>query len=73
MTQWDDGAHTGAEPGTVPTSSASMPSVVAAMLRELDRPNVGLCLDAPLFKERQSDEYVVEAVRACGQHVLLTH
>ena len=29
-----------------------------AMLRELDRPNVGLCLDAPLFKERQSDAYV---------------
>lgn len=44
-----------------------------AMLRELDRPNVGLCLDAPLFKERQSDDYMVEAVRACGTHVLLTH
>ncbi|MFJ2111093.1 methyltransferase domain-containing protein [Streptomyces sp. NPDC087850] len=36
VTQWDDGAHTGTAPGTVPTSSASMPSVVAAMLRELD-------------------------------------
>ncbi|MGW8557110.1 methyltransferase domain-containing protein [Streptomyces tubercidicus] len=36
VTQWDDGAHTGSEPGTVPTSSASMPSVVAAMLRDLD-------------------------------------
>jgi sugar phosphate isomerase/epimerase len=44
-----------------------------AMLRELDRPNVGLCLDAPLFKERQSDAYMAEAVRACGDHVLLTH
>ena len=44
-----------------------------AMLRELDRPNVGLCLDAPLFKERQSDAYMTEAVRACGEHVLLTH
>jgi sugar phosphate isomerase/epimerase len=44
-----------------------------AMLRELDRSNVGLCLDAPLFKERQSDEYMVEAVRACGRHVRLTH
>ncbi|MFD7642724.1 methyltransferase domain-containing protein [Kitasatospora sp. NPDC059795] len=32
VTQWDDGAHHGAEPGTVPTSSASQPSVVAAML-----------------------------------------
>ncbi|MFI7103750.1 methyltransferase domain-containing protein [Streptomyces sp. NPDC050161] len=36
VTQWDDGRHSGAEPGTVPTSSASMPSVVAAMLRDLD-------------------------------------
>ena len=44
-----------------------------AMLRELDRPNVGLCLDAPLFKERQGDDYMVEAVRACGAHVRLTH
>jgi sugar phosphate isomerase/epimerase len=44
-----------------------------AMLRELDRPNVGLCLDAPLFKERQSDAYVTEAARVCGAHVLLTH
>ena len=44
-----------------------------AMMRELDRPNVGLCLDAPLFKERQSDAYVTEAARVCGEHVLLTH
>ncbi|MGW1375288.1 methyltransferase domain-containing protein [Streptomyces sp. NPDC002446] len=34
--QWDDGLHTGTQPGTVPTSSASMPSVVASMLRDLD-------------------------------------
>ena len=44
-----------------------------AMLREVDRPNVGLCLDAPLFHERQSDDYIREAVRACRGHVLLTH
>lgn len=44
-----------------------------AMMREIDRPNVGLCLDVPLFKERQSDEYLHEAVRACGKHILLTH
>jgi sugar phosphate isomerase/epimerase len=44
-----------------------------AMMREVDRPNVGLCLDVPLFKERQADEYVREAVQACGGHVLLTH
>ena len=44
-----------------------------AMLRDVDRPNVGLCLDVPLFHERQGSEYVREAVRACGEHVLLTH
>ncbi|WP_459249299.1 methyltransferase domain-containing protein [Streptomyces youssoufiensis] len=36
VTQWDDGQHAGTSPGTVPTSSASMPSVVAGMLRDLD-------------------------------------
>ncbi|MFJ5884457.1 protein-L-isoaspartate(D-aspartate) O-methyltransferase [Kitasatospora cineracea] len=36
VTQWDDGAHGGPEPGVVPTSSLSMPSVVASMLRDLD-------------------------------------
>lgn len=35
-TQWDDGRHQGASPGRVPTSSASAPSVVAAMLGDLD-------------------------------------
>ncbi|WP_455431660.1 methyltransferase domain-containing protein [Streptomyces jumonjinensis] len=36
VTQWDDGKHTGREPGQVSTSSASMPSVVFRMLRDLD-------------------------------------
>ncbi|GAB2582417.1 methyltransferase domain-containing protein [Streptomyces capparidis] len=35
-TQWDDGHHQGLAPGRVPTSSASMPSLVMAMLRDLD-------------------------------------
>ncbi|MGW4382153.1 methyltransferase domain-containing protein [Kitasatospora sp. NPDC004531] len=35
VTQWDDGAHRGTEPGAVPTSSASQPSLVASMLGEL--------------------------------------
>ncbi|MGW4806436.1 methyltransferase domain-containing protein [Kitasatospora sp. NPDC004272] len=35
VTQWDDGEHQGAEPGTVPTSSASQPSLVASMLDDL--------------------------------------
>jgi sugar phosphate isomerase/epimerase len=44
-----------------------------AMMRDVERTNIGLCLDAPLFQERQSDEYVREAVRACAGHILLTH
>jgi protein-L-isoaspartate O-methyltransferase len=36
VTQWDDGDHAGTAPGRRSTSSASMPSVVAAMLAELD-------------------------------------
>ncbi|WP_343245897.1 methyltransferase domain-containing protein [Streptomyces sp. SID5785] len=36
VTQWDDGNHDGPEPGRVATSSASMPSVVFSMLRDLD-------------------------------------
>lgn len=44
-----------------------------AMMRDVERPNIGLCLDVPLFHERQSDDYIREAVRACGRHILLTH
>lgn len=36
VTQWDDGRHQGPEPGWLPTSSASMPSVVLRMLHDLD-------------------------------------
>ncbi|MFC1420371.1 methyltransferase domain-containing protein [Streptacidiphilus cavernicola] len=36
VTQWDDGEHEGTEPGSLSTSSASMPSVVTSMLRDLD-------------------------------------
>ncbi|WP_062214004.1 methyltransferase domain-containing protein [Streptomyces sp. NBRC 109706] len=36
VTQWDDGAHTGEAPGREATSSASRPSLVAAMLAALD-------------------------------------
>jgi sugar phosphate isomerase/epimerase len=44
-----------------------------AMLNEVDRKNVKLCLDVPLFSERQSDEYVREAVTKCGKNILHTH
>ncbi|MFE7568681.1 methyltransferase domain-containing protein [Streptomyces sp. NPDC057539] len=36
VTRWDDGQHVGTAPGSRGTSSASMPSVVASMLRDLD-------------------------------------
>lgn len=42
VTQWDDGAHTGPEPGRLATSSASMPKAVETTLRALDaRPGSG--------------------------------
>ena len=44
-----------------------------AMVEEIDRRNVRLCLDAPLFYERQSAEYVQEAVRRCRDYVAYTH
>lgn len=43
------------------------------MMQEIDRPNVKLCLDAVLFYERQSDEYIREAVDRCAPHIVYTH
>jgi sugar phosphate isomerase/epimerase len=43
------------------------------MMHEIDRPNVKLCLDVNLFYDRQSDEYVREAVHRCRAHLLYTH
>jgi protein-L-isoaspartate O-methyltransferase len=36
VTQWDDGAHTGSDPGQLSTSSSSMPSTVFSLLQDLD-------------------------------------
>ncbi|MFI6770098.1 methyltransferase domain-containing protein [Streptomyces sp. NPDC050355] len=36
VTQWDDGAHDGHEPGKLFSSSSSMPSLVFSMLADLD-------------------------------------
>ncbi|MGW4907363.1 protein-L-isoaspartate O-methyltransferase family protein [Streptomyces sp. NPDC004270] len=36
VTQWDDGAHAAAAPGTLSTSSSSMPSVVYSLFQDLD-------------------------------------
>lgn len=44
-----------------------------AMKQEIDRENLKLCLDIPLFYERQEDDYVREAVIKCGKDIVLTH
>jgi sugar phosphate isomerase/epimerase len=44
-----------------------------AMFEEIDRKNLKLCLDVPLFYERQDDEYVREAVEKCAPHIALSH
>ena len=44
-----------------------------AMMQEIERKNVKLCIDVPLFSDRQKNEYVREAVRNCGKDLLYTH
>jgi sugar phosphate isomerase/epimerase len=46
---------------------------VLSMMQEVDRKNLKLCLDVPLFYDRQSDDYVHEAVERCKDHLLYTH
>ncbi|MGW1976477.1 methyltransferase domain-containing protein [Streptomyces sp. NPDC001889] len=66
-TQWDDGRHTGPAPGSMPTSSASMPSVVMEMLDALDirdghrvlEVGTGTGWNAGLLAHRLGDEQVV--------------
>ncbi len=44
-----------------------------AMVREIGKENMKLCLDVPLFYERQSKEYIKEAVEECGDLITLSH
>jgi len=44
-----------------------------SMLNELDRKNIELCLDVPLFFDRQKTEYVKEAVEKCRDFISYTH
>ena len=44
-----------------------------SMMQEVDRKNVKLCLDVPLFYDRQSDEYVRESIQKCRKHIVYTH
>ena len=67
VTQWDDGAHTGQRPGTVATSSASQPSLVASMLDDLQaepgmrvmEQGTGTGWNAALLAHRLGDANVV--------------
>lgn len=44
-----------------------------AMKQEIDRDNVKLCIDVPLFFDRQKTEYVKKAVEECREHLIYTH
>jgi sugar phosphate isomerase/epimerase len=44
-----------------------------AMLKEIDRKNLKLCMDVPLFSDRQKTEYVREAVDKCAEYIQYTH
>ena len=44
-----------------------------AMMQEVDRKNVKLCIDVPLFSDRQKNEYIREAVKNCGKDLVYTH
>ena len=46
---------------------------VLAMRQEIDRKNVKICLDVPLFSDRQTSAYVREAVEKCAAHIVYTH
>jgi len=43
------------------------------MMQEINRKNVKLCMDVPLFYERQSDEYIHEAINNCRGNIIHTH
>lgn len=46
---------------------------VLAMTKEVDRSNLKICLDVPMFYDRQRTEYVREAVEKCSEFIRYTH
>lgn len=46
---------------------------ILAMQQEIERKNVKICLDVPLFADRQATAYVREAVEKCAEHIVYTH
>jgi sugar phosphate isomerase/epimerase len=43
------------------------------MVKEIDRPNLKICLDVPLYGDRQRNDYVRESVMRCKDLLLYTH
>jgi sugar phosphate isomerase/epimerase len=46
---------------------------VLAMTKEVARPNLKICLDVPMFYDRQRTEYVQEAVEKCIEYIRYSH
>jgi len=46
---------------------------VLAMTKEVDRSNLKICLDVPMFFDRQRTEYVREAVEKCSEYIRYSH
>jgi len=46
---------------------------VLAMTNEVDRSNVKICLDVPMFFNRQETAYVREAVEKCSEYIRYSH
>jgi sugar phosphate isomerase/epimerase len=46
---------------------------VLAMTKEVDRSNLKICLDVPMFDNRQETKYVHEAVEKCSEYIRYSH
>lgn len=46
---------------------------VLAMTKEVDRSNLKICLDVPMFFNRQEGDYVRESVQKCAEYIRYTH
>jgi sugar phosphate isomerase/epimerase len=46
---------------------------VLSMTKEVDRSNVKICLDVPMFYDRQQTEYVREAAEKCSEFIRYSH
>ena len=46
---------------------------VLAMTKEVNRSNLKICLDVPMFDDRQRTEYVREAVEKCIEYIRYSH